>query len=44
VSSIIEYHGSEGERPVLGKSLRHISTETIEGGMVWLQYEVEAAA
>jgi riboflavin biosynthesis pyrimidine reductase len=42
VPSIYEYQGAENERPAAGKSLRHLSTETLEGGAVWLRYLVEA--
>ena len=41
VSAIFEYIGSEDEQPAAGQSLRHISTETLEGGIVWLRYRVE---
>src|SRR4051812_25874639 len=41
VPSIVEYDGNPGERPAAGQSLRHLSTETLEGGMVWLRYRVE---
>lgn len=43
VQSIFEYQGDADERPGAGQSLRHISTETLEGGMVWLRYAVEKA-
>ncbi|MFP3564524.1 dihydrofolate reductase family protein [Paraburkholderia sp. SIMBA_030] len=43
VPSIFEYHGGENERPAAGKSLRHVSTETLEGGMVWIRYAFEAS-
>jgi 5-amino-6-(5-phosphoribosylamino)uracil reductase len=42
VSSIFEYIGQPGELPAEGQSLRHFSTETLTGGMVWLRYAVEA--
>jgi hypothetical protein len=29
------------EGPAAGQSLRHIATETLSGGMVWLRYGVE---
>jgi riboflavin biosynthesis pyrimidine reductase len=41
VPTIFEYIGSEDEQPAAGQSLRHISIETLEGGMVWLRYRVE---
>lgn len=41
VPSIFEYVGSPDEQPAAGQSLRHIGTETLEGGMVWLRYQVE---
>jgi riboflavin biosynthesis pyrimidine reductase len=43
VPSIYEYVGGADERPAAGRSLRHFATETLEGGMVWLRYRVEAA-
>jgi 5-amino-6-(5-phosphoribosylamino)uracil reductase len=44
VSSIFEYVGGTDERPANGQSLRHIATESLEGGMVWLRYRVEGGA
>jgi 5-amino-6-(5-phosphoribosylamino)uracil reductase len=41
VPSIFEYVGGVDERPAAGRSLRHIATETLDGGMVWLRYRVE---
>jgi 5-amino-6-(5-phosphoribosylamino)uracil reductase len=41
VPSIFEYSGQDGEKPAAGQSLRHLTTETLEGGMVWLHYRVE---
>jgi riboflavin biosynthesis pyrimidine reductase len=41
VPTIFEYIGSEDEQPAASQSLRHISIETLEGGMVWLRYRVE---
>ncbi|MBB4200474.1 5-amino-6-(5-phosphoribosylamino)uracil reductase [Rhodoblastus sphagnicola] len=41
VSSIFEYVGTGDERPAAGRSLRHMATETLEGGMVWLRYCME---
>jgi riboflavin biosynthesis pyrimidine reductase len=43
IPTIIDYKGAEGERPGEGQSLRLISCETLEGGMVWLRHAVEAA-
>jgi riboflavin biosynthesis pyrimidine reductase len=41
VPTIFEYAGGEDEQPAAGQSLRHLATETLEGGMVWLRYRVE---
>lgn len=41
VSSIFEYAGARDERPADGQSLRLIGAEMLEGGMVWLRYQVE---
>jgi len=41
VPSIFEYKGHADEKPAEGQSLRHLATETLEGGMVWLRYAVE---
>jgi hypothetical protein len=43
VPSIFEYSGAEGDRPAAGRSLRHLATETLDGGMVWLHYRVDTA-
>jgi riboflavin biosynthesis pyrimidine reductase len=43
VETIFEYPGQADERPGAGQALRHVHTETLEGGMVWLRYRVEAA-
>ncbi|MCG5248117.1 RibD family protein [Methylorubrum extorquens] len=43
VQSIFEYRGGPDERPGAGQALRHMSTETLEGGMVWLRYAIEPA-
>lgn len=43
VSSIFEYSGGPEARPAEGQSLRHIGTETLEGGVVWVRYAVEKA-
>jgi 5-amino-6-(5-phosphoribosylamino)uracil reductase len=41
IPSIVDYHGGADERPAAGLSLRHLATETLEGGVVWLRYRVE---
>ena len=41
VPSIFEYVGARDEKPADGQSLRHFSTETLEGGTVWIRYTVE---
>jgi 5-amino-6-(5-phosphoribosylamino)uracil reductase len=41
IPSIFEYAGRSDEKPAAGQSLRLLSTETLEGGMVWLHYRVE---
>ncbi len=41
IPSIIEYAGEPDERPAAGQSLRHLTTETLEGGSVWIHYRVE---
>jgi 5-amino-6-(5-phosphoribosylamino)uracil reductase len=43
IPSIFEYVGGAEEQPAAGRSLRHVATETLEGGMVWLRYRVEPA-
>jgi riboflavin biosynthesis pyrimidine reductase len=43
VASIFDYVGAADERPADGQSLRHIATETLDGGYVWLRYRVERA-
>ena len=43
VPSIFAYVGEPGERPAAGRALRHLHTETLEGGTVWLRYRVEDA-
>jgi len=42
VPSIFEYHGRPDERPAAGKALRHLATETLDDGTVWLRYRIEA--
>jgi riboflavin biosynthesis pyrimidine reductase len=44
VPTIFEYAGGEDDQPAAGQSLRYLATETLEGGMVWLHYRVEAEA
>jgi riboflavin biosynthesis pyrimidine reductase len=44
VPTIFESIGREDEQPAAGQSFRHIGTETLEGGMVWLRYRVEKEA
>ena len=44
VPTIFEYHGEPDERPAEGKALRHLQTETLEGGTVWIRYAVEGAS
>ena len=41
VPSIFEYRGKPDEKPAEGQSLRHLATETLEGGTVWIRYAVE---
>ncbi|MEE7490648.1 5-amino-6-(5-phosphoribosylamino)uracil reductase [Methylobacterium sp. UNC378MF] len=43
VQTIFEYAGEADERPGAGQALRHVHTETLDGGMVWLRYQVEKA-
>jgi riboflavin biosynthesis pyrimidine reductase len=42
--SIIDYRGTQGDRPGAGQSLRLTHSETLEGAMVWLRHAVERAA
>jgi 5-amino-6-(5-phosphoribosylamino)uracil reductase len=42
--SIFESAGAADEKPAAGCALRHLGTETLEGGMVWLRYAVEPAS
>lgn len=44
VPSIFEYLGSAGESPASGRTLRHLSTETLDGGFVWIRYALEKVA
>lgn len=39
--SIFEFVGSAGAKPAGAQSLRHLATQTLDGGMVWLHYSVE---
>jgi 5-amino-6-(5-phosphoribosylamino)uracil reductase len=41
VPRIFEYSGEGGEKPAAGQSLRHLTTETLVGGVVWLEYRLE---
>lgn len=43
VSSIFEYLGDDGDHPAAGLALRHLATETLSGGMIWLRYAVETS-
>jgi riboflavin biosynthesis pyrimidine reductase len=43
VPGIFESFGGPDDRPAAGRSLRHIATETLDGGMVWIRYGVEEA-
>ncbi len=43
VQSIVDYHGADSERPGAGQALRLISSEVLDGGMVWLRHAVEDA-
>jgi riboflavin biosynthesis pyrimidine reductase len=38
--SIFDYHGKADELPAGKQTLRHLATETLEGGTVWLRYEL----
>jgi riboflavin biosynthesis pyrimidine reductase len=41
IPSIFESAGKPNEQPAAGQALRHIATETLKGGMIWLRYNVE---
>ncbi|CNF45164.1 5-amino-6-(5-phosphoribosylamino)uracil reductase [Yersinia frederiksenii] len=41
VSSIFEYPGDTDEQPAAGYTLRLLSSEVLEGGIVWLRYQFE---
>jgi len=38
---VFEYVGDADEKPAAGRALRHVTTETLDGGMVWLRYKIE---
>ena len=40
VPAIFDYAGLGDERPAAGQFLRHLSTEGLDEGLVWLRYEV----
>lgn len=42
IPSIFEYIGTPDERPAEGRTLRHLATETLSGGMVWLRYRLQS--
>jgi len=44
IPSIFDYQGDEGHQPASGKTLRHLATETMFDGLVWLRYAVEDAS
>jgi riboflavin biosynthesis pyrimidine reductase len=39
--SVFEYQGQPGEKPAEGRALRHVQSETLEGGTAWLRYRIE---
>lgn len=41
ISSIFEYMGGVDERPAAGLALRLLSSEVLDGGIVWLRYQFE---
>jgi hypothetical protein len=41
VPSIFEHVGTPYEKPARGQFLRHLATETLDGGTVWIRYAVE---
>lgn len=41
--SILDYRGTDGERPGAGRALRLIGCEALDGGTVWLRHAVEDA-
>jgi 5-amino-6-(5-phosphoribosylamino)uracil reductase len=44
IPSVFEFVGQPGEKPAAGRTLRHLATETLEGGIVWLHYRLEEMA
>ena len=42
-SSLFESVHGDTESPATGRSLLHVSTQTLDGGIVWLRYLVETA-
>lgn len=40
--SIFDYQGQGDDHPAKGQALRHVSTQAVEGGFVWIRYLVEA--
>lgn len=43
VPSVFGYVGGADEKPAAGQSLRLLSAEPLDGGVVWLRYQVENA-
>lgn len=41
IPTIFEYLGRPDELPAAGQSLRHLNTETLKGGTVWIHYGIE---
>lgn len=41
VPTVFEAAGAPDDRPARGQALRHLATETLDGGAVWLRYAVE---
>jgi riboflavin biosynthesis pyrimidine reductase len=41
VPAIFEFHGKPDDRPAEGQALRLLKSQTLEGGVVWLRYEVK---
>lgn len=44
VPGIFDHHGTANEQPAAGQALRHVGTETLEDGVVWICYHVEQMA
>lgn len=40
--SIFDFVGKKNEKPAASQAIRHLATETLEGGMVWIRYKVES--